>query len=213
MLGNPSGTNHSSAGNIISLYQRLAVEWDKERGKSLMEKNWLDDFLDICGLSPSILDLGCGSGEPIARYLISAGARIMGIDSSPTFITLCKERFPGQSWQVADMRSLHLGSLFNGVLAWDSFFHLPPDDQRAMFPFFRAHAAPGAALMFTSGHLYGEAIGVFHGEELYHASLSPSEYRTLLSQNGFTVMRYKENDPCCGRHTIWLARLDEPLTY
>ena len=117
MSDSPSGTNHSSAGNIISLYQRLAFEWDKERGKSLMEKNWLDDFLDICGLSPSILDSGCGSGEPIARYLISAGARILGVDSSPIFITLCKERFLGQSWQVADMRSLHLDSLFIDGLA------------------------------------------------------------------------------------------------
>ena len=49
------------------------------------------------------------------------------------------------------MRSLALGRTFDGIVAWDSFFHLTWDDQRRIFPVFRAHAATGAALMFTSG--------------------------------------------------------------
>jgi hypothetical protein len=64
---------------------------------------------------------------------------------------MCKERFPDRDWQVADMRTLSLGRAFEGLLAWDSFFHLCPEDQRRMFPVFRKHAAPRAALMFTSG--------------------------------------------------------------
>ena len=42
----------------------------------------------------------------------------------------------------ADMRRLALGRRFAGLIAWDSFFHLRPQDQRAMFPIFAAHAAP-----------------------------------------------------------------------
>src|SRR3712207_7171924 len=58
--------------------------------------------------------------------------------------------FPDARWVVADMRTLRLGARFAGILAWDSFFHLRPDDQRAMFRTFRDHAAPGAALLFRS---------------------------------------------------------------
>ena len=76
-------------------------------------------------------------------------------------IAMCRDHFPAQEWQIADMRTLALGRTFNGVLAWDSFFHLAPDDQRRMFPLFRDHAAPRAALMFTSGPSHGEAIAVF----------------------------------------------------
>jgi hypothetical protein len=35
---------------------------------------------------------------------------------------------------------------------------------------FRRHAAPKAALMFTSGPAAGEAIGAYRGEPLYHAA-------------------------------------------
>jgi hypothetical protein len=116
-------------------------------------------------------------------------------------------RFPKQEWIVADMRKLALPRKFSGMLAWDSFFHLSPDDQRSMFPVFRAHAAPNAALMFTSGPAHGEAIGNFAGEPLYHASLDPAEYRSLLDRNGFRVVSHVVEDPDCGGHTIWLAQL------
>jgi hypothetical protein len=105
------------------------------------------------------------------------------------------------------MRTLRLGSVHDGILAWDSFFHLCRDDQRAMFGVFRRHAAPEAALMFTSGPHDGEAVGSYHGEPLYHASLAPDEYRALLDRHGFDVVAHVTEDPQCGGHTIWLARL------
>ena len=66
---------------------------------------------------------------------------------------------------------------------------------------------PRAALMFTSGPAHGEAIGSYRGEPLYHASLDAAEYRALLSANGFEVMAHMVEDPNCGHHTIWLAKL------
>jgi SAM-dependent methyltransferase len=197
----------SEAERIINLYQRHAEEWDRERGRSLIEKDWLDRFLALSTLRSSILDMGCGSGEPIARYLIENGCDLTGIDSSPSVIAMCKDRFPDQDWIVADMRMLSLGRHFDGILAWDSFFHLSPEDQRRMFPIFRRHAGPKAALMFTSGPSYGEAIGNYKGEPLYHGSLDGAEYRSLLNQNGFDVVAHVVEDPNFGHHTVWLAQI------
>jgi hypothetical protein len=121
---------------------------------------------------------------------------------------MCRERFPGSEWLVKDMRTLELGGQFDGILAWDSFFHLCADDQRAMFPRFAARARHGASLMFTAGHIAGEAIGSYHDEPLYHASLDPAEYEQLLVSNGFLVQAYKAQDRDCGDHTVWLARFD-----
>jgi SAM-dependent methyltransferase len=194
-----------AAGNIVALYDRHAALWDASRGKALFEAPWLDRFLASVPPDGTILDIGCGSGEPIARHFADRGYRITGIDSSAQLIALCHARMPQHDWQVADMRRLSLGSRFDGLIAWDSFFHLAAEDQRAMFPIFRAHAAPGAALMFTSGPAHGEAMGEFGGEPLYHASLDPEEYRALLGANGFAVAEFRPEDPDCGGHTIWLA--------
>lgn len=195
-------------GKIVSIYQRHGKEWDSERSRSLFEKPWLDRFLAALPEPRHVLDLGCGGGEPLAAYLIEQGCRVTGIDSSPALINLCRERFPGQAWRVGDMRETDLGIAFDGILAWDSFFHLTADEQRAMFPRFARHAHEGTALMFTSGSVAGEAIGRYKDEPLFHASLDSDEYRTLLHEHGFSVLAHTVDDLDCGGHTIWLARRD-----
>jgi len=196
----------SAADRVAGLYERHALSFDRDRGRSLIEKPWLDAFLDLAPEGP-ILDLGCGGAEPLAAYLIARGRAVTGVDASPTLINLCRRRFPDQDWRVGDMRALSLGRAFAGVLAWDSFFHLDQDSQRAMVPRFARLAAPGAALMVTTGPRLGEAIGAYGGEPLYHASLAPEEYRSLLAAHGFAVERHVAEDPSCGGRTVWLARL------
>ena len=196
-----------AAARIVGLYRRHARAWAADRGDRLaVERGWLDRFTALLPQGAEILDIGCGSGVPIAAALIAQGHAVTGVDSSPEMIAMCRERFPDGDWRMADMRGLSLGRTFAGVLAWDSFFHLDHDDQRAMFPVFAAHAAPGAALMFTSGPAHGVAMGAYGGEPLFHASLDPAEYRAQLGAHGFDVVAHAANDPDCGGHTVWLAR-------
>lgn len=201
---------------IVRLYEEHAAAWDRLRNRDanqrllqpgdLFEKPWLDRFLGLLPPRGSILDLGCGSGVPIGAYLIHRGFAVTGVDSSPSMIAICRERFPQSEWLVADIRTLALDRRFDGVLAWDSFFHLDQEDQRAMFSVFAQHAQPRGTLMFTSGHEQGEVLSEFAGEPLYHASLDSTEYRTLLHRSGFQVVGHVLRDPACGEHTIWLAR-------
>ncbi|BCJ90631.1 methyltransferase [Terrihabitans soli] len=194
------------AARISGLYERYADAYDRLRGRSLFERAWLGRFIALLPEPRTVLDLGCGMGEPMAHYLIGQGCKMTGLDSSAAMIERCRARFPEHLWHVGDMRNFEQPEAFSGVLAWDSFFHLTGDDQRKMFSVFKAQAAPGAALMFTSGPSAGEAIGEFEGEPLYHASLDPAEYQELLAANGFEVLSYAAHDPECGGHTVWLAR-------
>ena len=200
------------AARVIDLYERHAATWARERGRDLvLERSWLDRFQSLLRRHGAVLDLGCGSAEPIARYLMQAGHTVTGVDSSPAMIAICRQRFPhadwpAADWQVGDMRALDLKRTFDGIVAWDSFFHLARDDQRTMFPVFAAHAAPGAVLLFTSGPADGVAVGRYQGEPLHHASLDPQEYRALLAQNRFAVEAHVAEDATCGGHTVWLCR-------
>lgn len=193
---------------VVELYERHAEAYDRDRGRSLQERAWLDRLLTHVRPGGTVLDVGCGMGEPIARYLMDRDVSVVGVDASPSMIERCRARFPDSEWLVADMRELELGRLFDGILAWDSFFHLGMDAQRGMFRRFASHAHRGAPLMFTSGPSEGEAIGSYCEEPLYHASLAPAEYEQILATNGFRVRAYVVEDPQCGEHTVWLATYD-----
>jgi predicted TPR repeat methyltransferase len=193
---------------VLHIYEANAAAFDRDRGRQLMEAKYLDALLARIPPAPRrVLDLGCGTGEPIARYLIDNYCEVTGVDGAAAMISICAERFPTMTWLVGDMRSLALGQRFDAIVAWDSFFHLTAEAQRDMFAIFREHAAPRALLLFTSGPQYGEAIGEIYGERLYHASLAPDEYRALLDASGFEVLLHAVNDPDCGHHTVWLAQL------
>jgi SAM-dependent methyltransferase len=198
------------ADRIVDHYERHAMDWDTDRNLWIdpwNDKPWHQRFVTALPAGASVLDLGCGSGSPVARYLVERGLHVTGVDSSPTLISLCQQRLPDQEWLVQDMRSLQLVRRFHGVLAWDSYFHLKPDDQRQMFNVFARHAAPSAVLMFNSGPAHCEAVGEYRGDPLYHASLGPDEYTALLSSIGFEVISRAVDDwKTGGGRTVWLTQ-------
>ena len=136
--------------DILPTYNAVAEIWDRERNQALFERPWLDRMLNFAP-GKRVLDLGCGSGRPIARYLVDRRATVTGLDGAAAMIKLFHANVPSARGILADMRGLDLGERFDALLAWNSFFHLSEEDQRAMFPVFARHAVPGAALMFTSG--------------------------------------------------------------
>lgn len=191
--------------DVCGKYDGLAGWFDAQRGKGLMEREYLDAMLERLPAGGSVLDLGCGSGEPLAGFFIRKSFTVTGVDGSEKMIAICRERFPSMDWLVRDMRGLALGRRFDAVLAWDSFFHLSRDGQRAMFPVFAAHLSKGGLLLFTSGPDEGDAASVMEGQEFRYFSLSPQEYSRLLAASGLEVVLHKAEDPACGKHTVWLA--------
>lgn len=150
--------------------------------------------------------MGCGFGRPVADYFIQQGYHVTGIDSSPSMIAACKADYPDQNWLVHDMRTLDLSDRFDGILAWDSFFHLDKTDQANMFPVFARHAKQGAPLMFTAGPCHSEVVNHLWDAPLFHASLDLNEYQTLMKENGFEMRRHILEDPDCDFHSVYLAR-------
>lgn len=172
-----------------------------------MERPYLLRACEVAATTESVLDLGCGSGQPVARFFIERGDRVTGVDFATEMLEISRARFPEMRWIQADMRTIELEEEFDVLIAWDSFFHLSPNDQRKMFPIFQQHLRIGGALMFTSGFYEAEEVGGdLFGDVLYHASLDSTEYTTQLERHGFEVVLHKLEDPECGGHTVWIAR-------
>lgn len=191
---------------VYASYDKIVQWFDEARTKTLMESEYLNLIVNSVSAGGSVLDLGCGTGEPIARFFIDKGFKVTGVDGSKKMIELCKKRFPNERWIMSDMREINLNQQFDVVLAWHRFFHLDHDSQRKMFKLFESHIKPGGILAFTSGEEEGEVWSDNGGQQLYHASLSASEYEKLLSENAFKVLLHRIQDPKCGEATVWVAQ-------
>lgn len=192
---------------IIDLYSRHAGDWARMRDgpPNADERPHLERFAAALPEGGKVLDLGCGSGRPIAGWLIGRGFRLTGVDASPGLIAHCRAAFPEQDWRLADMRGLDLGRRFDGVLAWFSAFHLTAEAQAGMAAVYARHLKPGGVLMFIGGPERGVAMGTWMGEPLYHASQEPAEYRAGLEQAGLVDIQeaWLGAD---GAARVWTAR-------
>ncbi len=191
---------------IAAHYERHAHAFDHARRKAFVERPWLDRFLLGVRRGADVLDLGCGAGEPIARYLIDAGHGVTGVDASAKMIALCRTRFPRERWIVGDMRDVVLDAAFGGIVAWDSLFHLPGDDQLALIARLATWIEPGGALLFNTGPARGTAIGEQFGEPLFHASADPADYRAVFARTGLFELAFAPEDAATGGRSVWLAR-------
>ena len=194
------------AAGTQDVYERLGPRFDAERHKHLVEGDWLRRFESLLPGNADILDLGCGAGEPVAKYLIANGHNLTGIDYSSSMIRLVRQRFPAHDWREGDMRALDLDRQFDGILSWHAFFHLTPDEQRLALVSFADHLRPTGALMLTVGTAEGEVVGHVGGEAVYHSSLSPDEYREILTGRDVRIVDFVFEDPECDMASVLLAQ-------
>jgi 2-polyprenyl-3-methyl-5-hydroxy-6-metoxy-1,4-benzoquinol methylase len=153
---------------------------------------WLDRFTAALPRGGAILDLGCGGGEPIARYLIDHGFRLTGIDSDAVAIGLARTRFPRDIWIHADMRIAVIDGQFDGIIAWDSLIGLSRADQAMMADRAALWLKPGGRLLFNA-----EGDGNDPG---------PIDVSAAIARRGLIEMAHVAREPACGGTDVWLAR-------
>lgn len=188
------------------IYDRQAAIYDAQRSRALFEARWLARFTACLPPGGRVLNLGCGAGEPIARWFMAEGYAVTGADVAPGMLDIARVRWPDGDWRHADMRDLDLGERFDGIVAWNSFCHLTADAQRAALCHMARHLEPGGSLLVTVGPDRCETTGTVAGHMVYHASLSAAEYATLLERNGLRLTGFLAEDPECDSHSVLMAR-------
>jgi uncharacterized protein YceH (UPF0502 family) len=89
-------------------------------------ETWLLDRVVAHAAGRPVVEVGCGPGH-VTAYLSAGGADATGIDLSPAMVGAARQRFPGATYEVGDLRRLSrppATSGWAGVLAWYSLIHL-----------------------------------------------------------------------------------------
>lgn len=189
-----------------SVYESYAREYDAKRNRDLFEKSYLDKVISLLSDCGSVLDLGCGGGEPIARYFIEKGFKLTGVDYSRNMLEICKERFPNHQWVFDDMRNLKLEGSYDALISWGAFFHLTIEQQRNTLPKLCNLLKPNGLLLLTVGHDEGEVTGTVANQTVYHASLSKKEYEQIVEDNNLEILEFNLQDSECHGFSVLLGK-------
>lgn len=89
-------------------YDAVSLRYDEAYGAETKYQSLLGDLCQRIPAGGTVLDLGCGSGVPVARTLAAVGYRVTGIDISEVQIRRARERWtasrPGRTTQPPSIR-------------------------------------------------------------------------------------------------------------
>lgn len=174
-------------------YDRVAREFSAARTTLLpQEQHYLEVLLEPLTTSGVILDLGCGTGQPIASTLVFWGNYIVGVDESSAMLARAQEQLPNEEWICARMQEIEFDRLFDAVVCWDSLFHLDRKEHAPVLKKIHRWLRPGGRLLVSSGGQVDEAQHSFtdrmFGQEFFYDSFSPEQMLTLLREIGFDIL-------------------------
>jgi len=180
--------------DLRTQYGRLAAGYDESRGLFDMSDIIHDFYEGFTVERGSLLDLGCGAGEPLSRWFVDRGWTVKGVDYTPEMVNLARTYVPEMDVVAADMRDVSFPpQSFDGIISVYSLFHLSSDDQFMMLERMYRWLNRGGRALFTyatksyTGHDVFSGFKVFMGEELFYSHRTPAELSQELDRIGFVT--------------------------
>jgi len=147
------------------------------------------------------LNAGCGCNTRFNPLMREHGLRIEGVDVSARMIALAAHADPDVLLHQADIRDWPVPRRYRFITAWDSLWHVPLLEQRAVMRKLMDALAPGGVFIFSAGGLdaAGEHVDDAMGPPLLYATLGIPGLLQVIGEAGCDF-RHLEFDQLPERH-------------
>ena len=202
------GDNPGMADSIVKDgYDKAAEAYLQERNQ-FESNHYLDVLAPLLKPRAAVLDLGCGAGIPVDRYLVDRGFRVAGLDISEKQIELARASVPGATFAVADMRGMRAGEYqVDAVVSFYAIFHLPRESHESLFRAINTFLGPGGYILVTMGASEWEgAEPDFCGVPMWWSHYGPDENRAIIRRAGFEILLDEIDESGHERHQVIVAR-------
>ena len=165
-------------------YNKIANAWGTARTTFFgREREYVDTVLSAAPIGSTILDMGCGTGRPMAEHIVSQGRRVLGVDQSEAMLKIAKGLLPHEEWVLSPMEEYEPEAGYQGALIWDSLFHLRRTEHEPIVRKVVRALPPGGRVMLTvGGSDNAEFTDSMFGQEFYYDSNTPEATEQFLQQ-------------------------------
>jgi ubiquinone/menaquinone biosynthesis C-methylase UbiE len=150
---------------------------------------WLKKLLDRLEPGSSILDLGCGSGDP-ADIEIAKNHKITGVDISQAQIDLVRQNVPNGYFIHGDAGSVDFPSAsFDAVISFYTLEHIPREEHGSVLRHIHQWLKAGGFLLISmEADDYNDVMGKWLGVPMFISCFKPAVTKELIVNAGFDVL-------------------------
>ncbi|MFK0255062.1 class I SAM-dependent methyltransferase [Streptomyces sp. NPDC090445] len=179
--------------SAAELFDGLGLDYERAFGRlpaQLAAVDWLSARL---ALGARVLDVGSGTGRPVAERLVRAGCEVTGIDVSGAMVDLARAQVPGARFEQCDVRGFGApeGS-FDAVCAFFPLLMMSREEACAALERMSGWLAPGGYLVSATVPADVEGVEIeWMGRRVEVSSFSPEEYlRRLREDCGLEILHH-----------------------
>jgi SAM-dependent methyltransferase len=185
-------------------YDLIADSWNRARTTlPPLDEALFSAFMQRLPPAARVLDIGCGTGRPIAAMLAAMGCRVRGIDRSGALLAHARLNVPLASFEQGEIEDYQIAAQWDGVVLWDVIFHIPRARHRGILTDIFAALAPGGMLVLTSGGSIddpGPFTDMMFGVDFFYDALPRQALVDLCLTLGYTLeSQVMLNQPDGGR--------------
>jgi len=194
-------------GNFVKKgYDKIAEEYQADR-QAFDQAKELEEFASLLPKNAKVLDVGCGAGIPVAKFLVESGFEVVGIDFSEKMLRLARENMPQTTFIRKDMTRLGFAdNSFEGLTAFYSIIHVPREKHSLLFKSFNRILKPNGIMLVCMGPDEWEATEDYYGTKMFWSQYGPEKSLQLVKDAGFEVIFDKILERGKERHYWILAR-------
>jgi ubiquinone/menaquinone biosynthesis C-methylase UbiE len=176
------------AGIVEGGYDDIAWTYHEQRDR-FKSHELLAGFSSLLPPGGRVLDVGCGAGIPVARFLVDAGFSVTGVDVSSSMLRLARSHVPEARFLKMDMRRLQFeDSRFDGICAFYSLFHVPREEHLRVLIEFNRLLRQDGVLIFCTGKSAWQGTGDFHGTRMFWSHPDRDVTRQWVLDARFAVL-------------------------
>jgi SAM-dependent methyltransferase len=172
-------------------YDALSYHYRSDDADDGQYAPWLADLHRLLPASAAVLDLGCGCGVPVARFLASVGHHVTGVDISDVQIERARRLVPTGTFLRADATRLDLPpASYDAVVCLYAIIHMPLADQPRLIEKIASWLRPGGRLLITAGDSAwtGTEDNWLDGPAtMWWSHADAHTYRSWLQRAGLTI--------------------------
>jgi cyclopropane fatty-acyl-phospholipid synthase-like methyltransferase len=193
-----------------SSYDHIADEWHSNgRDQSYVDRvlGYVDLVLKDLQRGARVLDLGCGTGVPIAKHVIQRGFHVVAVDESQKMLEIAKKEVPEAELIHDNMVNVQLTGRFAAAIAWDSLFHVERKYHSSIFNKLARSLEDGGKLLLSVGGSGADSFrSEMFGHTFFYSGHEPEVTRKLLEDAGFEIELWEVDDPSSRGHIAVIAR-------
>ena len=191
-------------------YDTLGANYESAFGHDEGLAKFIQKALSFFKPSSKVLDVGCGTGTPVASTIAQHGHQVTGIDIAPSMVELSRKAVPNGKFEAASMLEYNTKERVDVVLNILSLFMLSREDlELSMSRKWADWLVPSGLLCIAtipldscnvSKDLYDEDVlcarkipAHFMGQSFEVALMSKKFWDQLLEKAGFEILHTEDH--------------------